>query len=250
MDSFSIDIVISVQRVLTDDCEAALRVEAAYALSIACFVCTTDDQHTWEVIETIGNLLVASRDAEDDEDHFPEEFVVALFQSWAFLISAFDPSSVVPKIYDSNSILYEHVQALSSFVREGVNPTVRASACEVLALLVQYKYILEKGSWTYAQEDADSPIGGLDTKIESYMKETGKNIGKKNRKTQRSMLKEVIETLESGEGPVYDLHIEEDTLSISSWSRYFQALVFRRALLTGFQVQSEKNSLKKTELHT
>lgn len=226
------------QRIVTDEGEPALRVEAVYALSTACFVCCREDQQKWELIDVLGHLLVASKDAEDDGDEYPEQLIIATMECWAFLVSFFRPSLIVAKVYDENSIIYDHVAAIAAFVREGINPAVRSAACEVLALLVQFKYILSAKSsgWSYELEDGLSPIGGLDTKIEKYMKETGKSIGKKNRKTQRSLLKEVLETLGSGEGPHQELQIDDETLSVSTWSCFFQAHVFRRALQSGFQV--------------
>jgi hypothetical protein len=115
----------------------------------------------------------------------------------------------------------------------------------VLALLVQLKYMANSdgddadaysGGWSYAEEPADSVIGGLEQKIAAYMRETGKQIGKKNRKQQRSTLKDVLETLQTGEGPHSELQIEDEIMSVSTWDRFFQAHVFRRALQSGFQV--------------
>lgn len=228
------------QRILTDEGEPALRVEAVYALSTACFVCCREDQQKWELIDVLGHLLVASKDAEDDGDEYPEPLIIAVMECWAFLVSFFRPSLIVAKVYDENSIIYDHVAAIAAFVREGMNPAVRSAACEVLALLVQFKYVLssKNSGWSYELEDGLSPIGGLDTKIEKYMKETGKSIGKKNRKTQRSLLKEVLETLRSGEGPHQELQVGDETLSVSTWSCFFQAHVFRRALQSGFQVRN------------
>lgn len=226
------------QRILTDEGEPALRVEAACALSIACFVCCREDQQKWELVDVLGHLLVASKDAEDDGDEYPEPLIIAVMECWAFLVSFFRPSLIVSKIYDDNSIIYDHVAAIAGFVREGVNPSVRSAACEVLALLVQYKYVLSQNAWSYEDEDASSLIGGLETKIERYMKETGKSIGKKNRKVQRSLLKEVLETLRSGEGPHQEVQVDDETLSVSTWSCFFQAHAFRRALQSGFQVGS------------
>lgn len=234
-----------VQRLLADSSEHPnLRLEAAYALSIACVVCSPVDQSKWELLDNLGSILIASKEAEEEEeDEFPESLVIAVMECWAYVISSFRPSTIVNKMYDPDTIVYDHVVAIAGFVREGVNPSVRSAACEVLALLVQYKYTLNQNDWTYELEGRGSPIGGLDAKIASYMRETGKNIGKKNRKVQRSMLKEVLETLETGEGPHKDLQIEDETLSISTWGRYYQANVFRRALQSGFQVHLLENNV-------
>lgn len=225
------------QRIITDDGEPSLRVEALYALTTACFVCCREDQQKWELIDVLGHLLVASKSAEDDGDEHPEALIIAAMECWAFLVSFFRPSLIVNKLYDDKSIIFDHVEAVAAFVSEGENPTARSAACEVLALLVQFKYVLSPG-WSYALESTDSMIGGLDAKIERFMKETGKNIGKKTRKTQRSLLKEVLETLRTGEGPHQELQIGDETLSVSTWSCFFQAHVFRRMLQSGFQVST------------
>jgi hypothetical protein len=239
-----VDVRAPLQRIITDEGEPALRVEAVYALSIACFVCCREDQQKWELIDVLGHLLTASKDADEEGDEYPESLIIAVLECWAFLISAFRSRAIVPKIYDDNSIIYDHVAAIAGFVREGMNPSVRSVACEVLALLVQFKYEVssqgdgdDDDTWCYEDEDPESSlIGGLDTKIERYMKETGKSIGKKNRKVQRSSLKEVLETLQTGEGPHEELQIEDETLSISTWRCFFQVHVFRHALQSGFQV--------------
>lgn len=230
------DVRMPLQRLVTDDGEPSLRVEALYALSTACFVCCREDQQKWELIDVLGHLLVASKDAEDDgDDAYPEPLIIAAMECWAFLVSFFRPSLVVSKLYDENAIIYDHVTAVAAFVRDGANPAVRSAACEVLALLVQLKYALSPG-WSYALESRDSVVGGLDTKIERFLKETGKSVGKKTRKTQRSLLKEVLETLRTGDGPHQELQVDDETLSISTWSCFFQAHVFRRTLQSGFQV--------------
>ncbi|DAZ92869.1 TPA: hypothetical protein N0F65_003048 [Lagenidium giganteum] len=237
------DILTPLQRIVTDPCDPALRVEAAYTLSIACFVCCSEDQMKWELIDIFGHLLVSSRDSEDDDDDYPETLVIAVMECWAFLVSSFRTSQIVQQMSDPNAVIFDHVAAVAEYVRDGVNPSVRSAACEVLALLIQLKYQNGGGSWSYEMENPSSALGGLDTKIEKFMRETGKNIGKKNRKVQRSMLKEVLETLESGEGPHHDLQIEDETLSISTWRRFYQAHVFRRTLLTGFQVHLFQNEV-------
>lgn len=222
-------------RLLKDECEPSLRVEAAYVLSIACFVCSSEDQSKWELVELLGDMLTEIGDSNANGD-LPESVGIAIMESWAFLISSFRPSKIVAQLSDPNAIIYDHVFALAGFVRDGINQPIRSAACEVLALLVQFKYQTGQDDWSYEMEDPDSPLGDLDSKIARFMHETGKNIGKKNRKTQRSLLKEVMETLETGLGPHQDLQIENETLSLSTWSRFFQAHVFRRTLLTGFQV--------------
>ncbi|RLN95770.1 hypothetical protein BBJ28_00015955 [Nothophytophthora sp. Chile5] len=241
------DIVAPVQRIFTDRGDAALRVEAVYTLSIACFVCCPDDEPKWDLLEALGGFLVAAKDAEDDghdEAEFPEALTIAAMECWAFLVSFFRPSTIVSKVYNAESIVSGHVAALAAFVRGGINPLVRASACEVLALLVQFKYsTAADDGWTYARESSGSPIGGLESRIEGYMRESGKSIGKKNRKAQRSTLKEVLETLQTGEGPHKELQADSETLAVSTWSRFFQAHVFRRALQSGFQTHLLENDV-------
>ncbi|GMF20753.1 unnamed protein product [Phytophthora fragariaefolia] len=241
------DILAPVERIFTDTGDGAMRVEAVYALSIACFVCCPDDEPKWELLEVLGSFIVAAEDAEGDghdEKEFPEALTIAVMECWAFLVSFFDPSVMIRKVYNAQSIVHSHVAALASFVRSGTNATVRGSACEVLALLVQFKYMsTAEDGWTYSRESTGSPIGGLDSRIEAYMRESGKSIGKKNRKAQRSMLKEVLETLQTGEGPHKELQADGETLTVSTWSRFFQAHVFRRALQSGFQTHLMENEV-------
>lgn len=228
------------QRMVTDDGDATLRAEALYALSTACFVCCREDQQQWELLDVIGHVLIAAKDAEDDgddlDDVFPDALILAALECWALLVSAFRPSVIVNKVYDANSILFDHVAAIAAFVRDGERPSIRSAACEVLALLVQLKYGLASSGWTYALEDSASPIGGLTPRIEQIMRESAKSVGKKTRKTQRSLLKDVLETLETGDGPHDAVHVDGETLEVSTWRCYFQASVFRRALQSGFQV--------------
>ncbi|KAK1943160.1 Interferon-related developmental regulator 1 [Phytophthora citrophthora] len=241
------DILPAVQRIFTDRGESTLRVEAVYALSITCFVCCPDDEPKWELLEVLGSFLVAAKDAEDDghdEKEFPETLTIAVMECWAFLVSYFNPSVMIGKVYNAQSIVHAHVAALAGFVRGGTNASVRASACEVLALIVQFKYITAGGGgWTYSHESAGSIISGLTSRIEAYMRESGKSIGKKNRKVQRSMLKEVLETLQTGEGPHKELHSDGETLTVDTWSRFFQAHVLRRALQSGFQTHLVENEV-------
>ncbi|OWZ04398.1 Interferon-related developmental regulator protein [Phytophthora megakarya] len=240
------DMLSPVQRIFTDRGDSKIRVEAVYALSIACFVCSPDDDAKWELLEVLGSFLVAAKDAEDDghdEKEFPEALTIAVMECWAFLVSYFNPSVMIGKVYNAQSIVHGHVAALAGFVRGGTNASVRASACEVLALIVQFKYITAGSGYTYSHESAGSIISGLGSRIEAYMRESGKSIGKKNRKVQRSMLKEVLETLETGEGPHKELQAEGETLTVSTWSRFFQAHVFRRALQSGFQTHLVGNEV-------
>ncbi|TMW61558.1 hypothetical protein Poli38472_012749 [Pythium oligandrum] len=242
--AFYDELVQPLQRLLMDQTETALRIEAAYALSIACTVCCREEQQKWELVDVLGGLLVGAHDAEesgDSEGELPDELLTTVMECWAFLISAFSPNTIVARLRDPDAIISDHVDALAGFVRDRVDPLVRSAACEVLALLIQLKYTTTKTTWTYEMEDPDGPLGGLDVKIARYMRESAKCIGKKNRKVQRSMLKEVLETLHSGEGPHSDLQIEGETLSITTWSRYFQANVLRRALQSGFQIHLYEN---------
>ncbi|CEG38793.1 Interferon-related protein PC4 like [Plasmopara halstedii] len=239
------DLLQPVQTIFTDRDDDAMRIEAVYALSIACFVSCSDDESKWELLEVLGKFLVAANDAEEDGydgNEFSETLIVAVIKCWAFLVSSFQPSVIVGKVYNAQSIVYGHVAALADFVRNGRNISVRLPASEALALIVQFKYTTAV-SWTYSNEPANSVISGLDTRIEMLMQESAKKIGKKNRKSQRSVLKDVLETLYTGNGPFTELQDRNETLTISTWSRFFQAHVFCRVLESGFQTHLVKNEV-------
>ncbi|KDO33354.1 hypothetical protein SPRG_02161 [Saprolegnia parasitica CBS 223.65] len=248
------------RRTVTDKCDTELRVEAVYALSISVFMCTNEDQPKWEVLELLGSILTGRHVEKDDNDSIGSEddqrdesddglnddptLKVAAIECWAFLLSCFNPSQIVPMIYDQSSIIADHIVALVNMVQAGEDTTVRAMACEALALVIEYKYAIAQSSWSYDQESSSSPISGLIPKIQSFMKESGKTIGKKNRKTQRSTFKEVLETLETGMGPQErDMHVEDELIEINTWGRLFQADVLRRELATGFQVHLMQNDV-------
>lgn len=237
--------LLPVQTIFADSHDDAMRVEAVYALSVACFVCCPDDESKWELLEVLGAFLTAANGAEADGYHgneFSETLTVAVIKCWAFLASSFHPSVLVGKVYNAQSNVHGHVATLAHFARNGLRASFRMAACEALALIVQFKYMIA-GSWTYSHEPAGSIICGLDTRIEAYMRESGKSVGKKTRKTQRSVLKDVLETLETGKGPFTELQVGGETLSVSTWSRYFQVHVLRRALQSGFQTHLVKNEV-------
>ncbi|OQR98941.1 hypothetical protein THRCLA_06624 [Thraustotheca clavata] len=147
-------------------------------------------------------------------------------------------------IYDQSSIIADHIVSLMNFIQRGEDTAVRAMACQALALLIEYKYNIAQSSWSYDKESSSSPISGLIPKIQSFMQESGKTIGKKNRKTQRSTFKEVLETLATGQGPQdRDIQLEDEIVEVNSWARTIQSDVFRRVLSTGFQVHLSHNDV-------
>ncbi|OQR92788.1 hypothetical protein ACHHYP_03195 [Achlya hypogyna] len=247
------------QRTVTDKCDTELRVESIYALSISAFLCTNEDQPKWELLELLGSIITGrhapvdggdsnsgsdASDSSDDGLNDDPNLKVAAIECWAFLLSAFNPSQIVPMIYDPNSLVADHIVALVGMVQAGEDTAVRAMACEALALIVEYKYAIAQSSWSYSQESSSSPIAALIPKIQSFMKESGKTIGKKNRKTQRSTFKEVLETLETGMGPQErDMLVDDEVVEVNSWCRLFQADVLRRVLATGLQVHLGQNDV-------
>ncbi|OQR98940.1 hypothetical protein THRCLA_06622, partial [Thraustotheca clavata] len=116
-DAFFNSIHQVVRRTITDQCDAELRTDAIYALSIAVFFCTTEDQPKWELIELLGSLITGrnldkddtssiSDDQKDNSDDVSDDdplLIVAAIECWTFLVSFFNPSQIVPMIYDQSS---------------------------------------------------------------------------------------------------------------------------------------------------
>jgi hypothetical protein len=180
--SSSSDIQQNISRAITDKVSPALRIEAVYALSISCFMCTTEDQMKWDLLELLGSIIMGTYDCNDDDndddgdDDANEDgaagLMVAAIECWAFILTFFSPSTIVPMFYDPQSILYDHLRVLMSMVQRGEDSVVRSMACEAFALLVEYKYAIAQSSWSYESESASSPIGGLIPKLQVKTKTT------------------------------------------------------------------------------
>lgn len=211
------------------------RVEAVYALTLTTYINCEDSMIHYELMETLGDLFMCSSE-------YPLDLTLAAVECWGLLTTLVPPSKIIAKIYDQSSWLHDNVCGLKSFVEPDEDPMLRAMACEVLALLIEYRYAIAQDGWRYETESKESPIGGLDERIQTLMHETAKKRGKKVRKDQRSRFRTILSSME-GENPNEEVTVGTSVACLTSWAKVFQFSIFRRALKTGLQVHLMNNPL-------
>lgn len=211
------------------------RVEAVYALTLTAYINCEDSMVHYELMETLGDLFMCSSE-------FPLDLVLAAVECWGFLTTLVPPSKIMAKVYDESSWIHDNVCGLKSFVEPDEDPMLRAMACEVLALLIEYRHAIAQDGWKYETESNQSPIGGLDDRIRVLMHETAKKRGKKVRKDQRSRFRTILSCME-GESPNEEITVGTSVACLISWAKVFQFSMFRRALKTGLQIHLMNNPL-------
>ena len=151
------DVYAPVSRLVRDGADDQLVVEALYTMTlVACVNCEDTHLHA-QLMQDLGMVFM-------NTSRFNSDAIVAAMECWAFASTLMVSSSFVPKLGDPTMQLHDHVRALTKFVVQDEDAMIRASACEVLALLVEYKQDVVDDTWHYSEETG--PLGGLDVRIE------------------------------------------------------------------------------------
>jgi len=240
------------ERIITRSTDEQLRIAALYTLSVGCFICSSVDHDTMEILEFLTDLIQGSSQGEPVED----EMLPAIMESWGLLASTassrFMKEVAAPSMVP---LLAEHLNSSSL--------AVRLAAGEVLALLHEAtKKEIQKeqdpADWRNApvevsedeESDAEQPDAVLDDVWQDVNKqlarlkvESSKRISKRDRKEQRSVFRDIYASIVDGESPEETISFQGGSITVRSWSKYCQVNALRRACQGGFQNQLQVNSV-------
>lgn len=198
------------------------RAKCCWALSILTFIGNYEDMN--EVMDTLGqtfrmSFLQASNNSDETS------LYTSAISAWCLLLTVTTSTDSfliylkdIIHLLDSNSV------------------DIRMAAGEVVAVVLeQLKEFESVDEWEPDEE--------LVTKLKELATDSHKFRAKKDRKTQRSVFRDIIRYMEEGQFPKLQVRFGQESLSLDTWCRKKQYDAFRQALGSGLNLHLKENDL-------
>ena len=242
----------------------AAKAEAIYTLATICFVSSTDEEASWRTFTNIFSMFaresLGAGVASMKKPAAPAVLEAAAL-SWGLLATTVPRNNVV-----GGDAFEAYTSKLHPLLFHGSLP-VRAAAGQAAALLYEFAGVSsvddhgdiggsdddEEGEDQGAEEqDQDQDQGDEDASVKSetigetiarLATEYNRYKSKKERKEQRYIFRDILQTVHHGERPEISLTISGESIAFTSWTQIFRLNMLKRALSTGFQAHFSQNSL-------
>mmetsp|Transcript_11636 Transcript_11636/g.16214 ORF Transcript_11636/g.16214 Transcript_11636/m.16214 type:complete len:465 (+) Transcript_11636:269-1663(+) len=245
------------ERLVTRGEDDEARTAAIRALAVGCFICSSVHHDTLELLELFVDLLQGTSQGEPLMD----ESVPAALEAWGLLATTAGEEYmqetggpvVVP-------LCLEQLQG------GGAGVETRMAAAEVLALVYEALHPKEEEpdpeDWRAEQARRRAVAAGELVEevpeedpfmaeqwaeavgvLGRLQAESSKRVSKRDRKEQRSVVRDVRAFLEDGETPEETISFQGGSITVTSWERFCQVNALRAACRGGFQNQLQTNAV-------
>mmetsp|Transcript_32749 Transcript_32749/g.42020 ORF Transcript_32749/g.42020 Transcript_32749/m.42020 type:complete len:452 (-) Transcript_32749:665-2020(-) len=234
------------ERIVTRSMDEEARTAALHALTIGCFICSSVDHDTMELLDLLVDLLQGTSQGEIID----EEMIPAALEGWGLLATT--ASEVHMKEVAAPSLVPICMEHLDS-----PSVAVRLAAGEVLALIYEATHPKEPepdpDDWRNQrfEEEEEEPEEEDPMMVELWEKvvgvlgrlkaESSKRMSKRDRKEQRSVFRDIHASIVDGETPEETISFPGGSVTVTSWAKFVQVNALRRACHGGFQNQLQTN---------
>ncbi|XP_025060140.1 interferon-related developmental regulator 2 isoform X2 [Alligator sinensis] len=220
--------------ILTDTSASPIsRQSCAVALGMCCYIAAADLEDLISCLTCLEGIFSTSCPEEGNSmpaQHSPllQTLHCNALQSWSLLLTIC-PSSYIKKILDNH--LLKLPLMLSS---DNVN--LRITAGETIALLFELARDMEEDNF---YEDTDL----LCTKLKALATDSNKYRAKTDRRRQRSIFRDVLHFIESGEFHEETIRFGLECMYVDSWVRRRTYDAFKEVLGSGVRHHLQNNEL-------
>ena len=240
----------------------AIRSEALRALCFSCFISTMEHSHTWHIFDLLYGIIAKShKELKKDGDDL---VLTAACDCFGLL------SSTIQQAYFSGDNFEKIISRLGSILNHP-SPNVRIAAGQTLAMVFEINNGEKEGSSrkpsggrhrgfsVHSQRDDEegeeldedmvedlSMVMGVPEVVEAVeilASEYDRSKGKKERKEQRSVFRDIVATVSEGQSPECQMTIRNESLTFQTWASILQLNFIKSVLGPGFQYHFRNNSL-------
>eukprot|EP00164_Ancoracysta_twista_P002049 GFYU01002700.1.p1 GENE.GFYU01002700.1~~GFYU01002700.1.p1 ORF type:complete len:421 (-),score=106.83 GFYU01002700.1:186-1388(-) len=197
------------------------------ALSMACFICAEEDTDTKEYIALMSTTFSAKTTGDDGR--------VGAIDAWGLLMTTLPTNYVIREMFPRD--LPRLIQLL-----DHDNVEVRMAAGEGIAMLYNSYYSADSVP-EEAKHVNSLKFDDLAEKLEQLAKDCSKRRAKVDRAKQRSVFRDVVDTVIDGIYPVDAIKIHGMPTDFEDWHQICQLQALKECLSSGFHKHCEENSL-------
>lgn len=200
-----------------------VRAKCCWALSLLTFIGNYDDVQI--VMDSLKQIFCESSSLAPSQSAEDATLYSTALSAWCLLLTV-----------TSNATLL--LSALNDVIclLDANNVEIRMAAGEMIAVaLEQLKEFDSSDEW--------EPDDDLILKLKELATDSHKFRAKKDRKTQRSVFRDIIRYVEDGEFPKLQVRFGQECLSLDTWCRKKQYDAFRQALGSGLNLHLKDNDL-------
>ncbi|KAJ1960490.1 Interferon- developmental regulator 1 [Dipsacomyces acuminosporus] len=210
-----------------------VRCLALNTLGVANFISAVDYRDAAHLIKFVDSQFLSSQQQQ------PVQIIRQALETYGFLMTV---------VADGDARLAEQLfeEAFSAHMRAlgADNVEVRVAAIQNFALV--YEALSEKevsGRYEFDRQEE------LLATIEMMKRENSKRHGKKDKSMQKSVIRDVLKTIEQGEAPDLKLAFKGRSVHFDDWSRILRLHAFRASLGGGLPIQFVQNPLLHDVFH-
>ena len=253
--------------------KASVRAAAMRALTFATFINTMEHSHTWHCFDILYTQIADASIKSGKKGGGDDIILEAACDCFGLL------ASTIQKQYFSGDNFQKTVSRLGMLLRHESNK-VRIAAGQTLAMLFEINGETSTGGKSGGDEegpqklkqrgfsihsmDGSSTGGSFDGEealkqaiqaeetlsvedvvelVEDLAGEYDRSKGKKERKEQRSVFRNIVASVSNGDNPELCIKIRNEAITFEKWSHILQMYFLKSVLQSGFQYHFRHNSL-------
>ena len=203
---------------MTDNSASSLaRISAASTLGSICFLAAPAIAEVEAVMEIFEQIF--TKHFSGGADICPEPLCTATLSSWTLLVTVLPLSRV-------HDLLIKHAELFGKLL-DAPDVDLRIATGEAIAVLYEFLADVDEGSdgeegiegSNEAKEDLEIVIDNLAPKLKQLSTDCQKHRSKKDRKEQKSSFRDILRTIEEGDGYYEKVAINKrEKLEIESWA--------------------------------
>lgn len=212
-----------------------VRVASLEALAVACFVCSTDERETWDLLDTCHRIF-SSRVEEVSDD-----LCYMAIEMWALLITSITQDELVEMlVYEDEKVSGPLADMRQLLLHQNLD--VRIACGETFALMAEYRHSSEH-NWSIFDEPPSSIFAGVLDRVEELAQESSKKVSKKGKKNLKAACRVILKTLNDNVAPTIDIQMKKLNVLLHKWSEAKQYGALKGVLKTGIQEHFVHNQL-------
>ncbi|KAH6567490.1 hypothetical protein BASA60_009020 [Batrachochytrium salamandrivorans] len=202
-------------------------------LAIITLIENEGDTATWEILDYLEDLFSIP----DDDANM----IHASLEAYGLLYTS---TTTRPEQEGYNRILDAHLELLNS---DDVD--VRIAAGENIAIIIENRMMMTDEEDTPKTEPYYESLNELLQQLRFLSQDSQRHRAKKERTTQKSSFRDILQTVEKNVAPVIKLKIKQETIECDTWAKIKKLNSLRDAIGEGFTVHLGENQIVQDILH-
>jgi Interferon-related developmental regulator (IFRD) len=230
-----------------------VRAAALRALSVANFICSTDDVSTDALLDLTEDVAGTTY----RQQNVPASLRATALDCWALLATTVQEFYISGGDEDTTGRGLSLLPLLLSCLHDSSSMELRSAAGQSMALIHEFRLSLgdEDGETTTERKYGKGGWDGsfyedvvyeIQQRVTELSNQSGHSISKKAKKEQRSAFRDFLNTIVDNESPKDTVLFRGGSLELTCWKDIVQLQFIRHCLQGGFQIQILTNPTLQT----